>query len=96
MSLETWIAFLIASAAMLAIPGPTILLVIGQSLGAGRGRALPLVAGVALGDLTAMTLSLAGRLSGAVARPTVRRGVNRLGGGVLIGAGLATAAMRRA
>nr|WP_221244482.1 LysE family translocator [Neoroseomonas alkaliterrae] len=45
---------------MLAIPGPTILLVIGQSLGAGRRAALPLVAGVALGDLTAMTLSLAG------------------------------------
>jgi threonine/homoserine/homoserine lactone efflux protein len=203
MSLETWIAFLLASAAMLAIPGPTILLVIGQSLGAGRGRALPLVAGVALGDLTAMTLSLAGlgallatsataftvlkwagaayliwlgvklwrapveaaaappltarrafrdayvvtalnpksiaffvafvpqfvtpgapflpqavilvasfvtlaalnalayallagRLSGAVARPAVRRGFNRVGGGMLIGAGVATAAMRRA
>jgi threonine/homoserine/homoserine lactone efflux protein len=203
MSLETWIAFLIASAAMLAIPGPTILLVIGQSLGAGRGRALPLVAGVALGDLTAMSLSLAGlgallaasataftalkwagaaylvwlgvrlwrapveaaaappltarrafrdayvvtalnpksiaffvafapqfvspaapflpqaallvasfvalaalnalayallagRLSGAVARAAVRRGFNRVGGGMLIGAGIATAAMRRA
>jgi threonine/homoserine/homoserine lactone efflux protein len=60
MTIETWLAFLLASAALLAIPGPTILLVIGQSLGAGRGRALPLVAGVALGDLTAITLSLAG------------------------------------
>lgn len=60
MTLETWIAFALAAAAMLAIPGPTILLVIGQSLGAGRRNALPLVAGVALGDLTAMTLSLAG------------------------------------
>lgn len=60
MALETWLAFLLASAVLLAIPGPTILLVIGQSLGAGRGRALPLVTGVALGDLTAITLSLAG------------------------------------
>ncbi|WP_207537460.1 LysE family translocator [Sabulicella rubraurantiaca] len=60
MSLETWLAFLAATAIMLAIPGPTILLVIGQSLGAGRRHALPLVAGVALGDLCAMTLSLAG------------------------------------
>ena len=59
-ALETWLAFLAATAVMLAIPGPTILLVIGQSLGAGRRAALPLVAGVALGDLTAMTLSLAG------------------------------------
>jgi threonine/homoserine/homoserine lactone efflux protein len=203
MALETWLAFLLASAALLAIPGPTILLVIGQSLGAGRGRALPLVAGVALGDLTAMMLSLAGlgallaasslaftilkwggaayllwlgvklwrapvpeaappplsarrafrdayvvtalnpksiaffvafvpqfldgrhpflsqaailvmsfvtlaacnallyallagRLSGLVTRRSVRRGFNRLGGAMLIGAGIATAAMRRA
>lgn len=60
MALETWLAFLAASIVMLLIPGPTILLVIGQSLGGGRRAALPLVAGVALGDLTAMTLSLAG------------------------------------
>lgn len=203
MTLETWLAFLLASVAMLAIPGPTIMLVVGQALGQGRGRALPLVAGVALGDLTAITLSLAGlgallaasslgftvlkwvgaayllwlgirmwrapvtegappalparrafrdayvvtalnpksiaffvafvpqfitpaapflpqaavlvasfvtlaaanallyallagRLSGAVARPAVRRAFNRLGGAMLMGAGAATAAMRRA
>lgn len=189
---------------MLVIPGPTILLVIGQSLGVGRRGAWPLVAGVAAGDLVAMSLSLAGlgallaasataftvmkllgaaylvwlgvklwrapvavaaeapprpawaaareafvvtalnpksiaffvafvpqfidpardfatqamvlvptfvamaalnaalyallatRLSGAVRRPTVRRALNRTGGTMLIGAGLATAAMRRA
>jgi threonine/homoserine/homoserine lactone efflux protein len=60
MTVETWFAFVAATVVMLAIPGPTILLVIGQSLGAGRRAALPLVAGVALGDLTAMALSLAG------------------------------------
>lgn len=60
MSLETWLAFAAAATAMLLIPGPTILLVVGQSLGGGRRNALPLVAGVAAGDLTAMTLSLAG------------------------------------
>ncbi len=60
MTLETYLAFVAATLVMLAIPGPTILLVIGQSLGAGRRNALPLVAGVALGDLTAITLSLAG------------------------------------
>lgn len=201
MPIETWIAFLAAASVMLLIPGPTILLVIGQSLGGGRRAALPLVAGVALGDLVAMTLSLAGlgallaasamlfsvlkwagaaylvylgvklwrapvgeaaplpgraawkqaflvtalnpksiaffvafvpqfvdpawpflpqaailvasfvtlaalnaalyallagRLSGAVRRPAVRRALNRTGGGMLIGAGLATAALRRA
>jgi threonine/homoserine/homoserine lactone efflux protein len=202
MALETWLAFVAATAVMLAIPGPTILLVVGQSLGGGSRAALPLVAGVALGDLTAMTLSLAGlgallaasatlfavlkfagaaylvwlgirmwrapvgaaaaaalgprrafreayvvtalnpksiaffvafvplfidpsrgfapqavvlvatfvtlaalnaglyamlasRLSGAVGRPAVRRAFNRAGGTLLVGAGLATAAMRR-
>lgn len=202
MTLETWIAFLATAAVMLAIPGPTILLVIGQSLGGGRQAALPLVLGVAAGDLVAMSLSLAGlgallatsatlftvlkwagaaylvwlgvrlwrapvtgaslplgagqawrqaflvtalnpksiaffiafvpqfldparpflpqaailvasfvllgtlnallyalaagRLSGAVQRPAVRRVLNRTGGGMLVGAGLATAALRRA
>lgn len=202
MGLETWTAFVLASVVLLAIPGPTILLVIGQSLGARRRTAPALIAGVALGDLTAMTLSLAGlgavlaasataftllkwagaaylvwlgiglwrapvgeaappplpprralrdawlvtalnpksiaffvafvpqfiapgapflpqaailvatfvglaalnagvyallaaRLSGAVTRPAVRRGFNRVGGAMLVGAGLATAAMRR-
>jgi threonine/homoserine/homoserine lactone efflux protein len=202
MGLENWAAFLAASIALLLIPGPTILLVIGQSLGGGARNALPLVAGVALGDLTAMSLSLAGlgallatsaalftalkwagatylvwlgvqlwrapveaavpvprparramrdayvvtalnpksiaffvafvpqfldssrpylpqaaivvasfvmlaalnalgyallagRLSGAVAQPAVRRGCNRLGGGMLVGAGLVTATLRR-
>jgi threonine/homoserine/homoserine lactone efflux protein len=60
MDLATWLAFVAAAMAMLLIPGPTILLVIGQSLGGGARNAAPLVAGVALGDLTAMTLSLAG------------------------------------
>ena len=55
-----WLAFVAAAITMLVIPGPTIMLVIGQSLGGGARNALPLVAGVALGDLTAMTLSLAG------------------------------------
>ena len=38
---------------------------------------------------------LAGRLAGAVRRPSVRRLANRAGGTMLIGAGVATAAMRR-
>jgi threonine/homoserine/homoserine lactone efflux protein len=60
MSIETWLAFVAASAVMLAIPGPTILLVISYSLGHGRRTALATVTGVTLGDFTAMTASLAG------------------------------------
>ncbi|WP_376096615.1 LysE family translocator [Roseomonas sp. CCTCC AB2023176] len=55
-----WLAFVAAAATMLVIPGPTILLVLGQSLGGGRRSTLPLVAGVAAGDFVAMSLSLAG------------------------------------
>lgn len=60
MSIEHWLAFAAASAVMLAIPGPTILLVISYALGYGRKTALATVPGVALGDLTAMTASILG------------------------------------
>lgn len=60
MSIETWLAFAAASCIMLAIPGPTILLVISYALGHGRKTALATVTGVTLGDFTAMTASLMG------------------------------------
>src|SRR5258707_12041210 len=60
MSLETWFAFVLAASVLLAIPGPTVTLVIGYALGEGRRAAWATVAGVALGDFTAMTLSLLG------------------------------------
>src|SRR5690349_22078864 len=60
MSLETWLAFTAAASILLVIPGPTILLVISYALGQGLRTALPVAAGVALGDFTAMTLSMLG------------------------------------
>lgn len=60
MSVEHWFAFVAASAILLAIPGPTILLVISYALGHGRKVAGASVAGVALGDFTAMTASMLG------------------------------------
>ncbi|MCX5497822.1 LysE family translocator [Kaistia dalseonensis] len=60
MSFEHWLAFAAASAVMLAIPGPTVLLVISYALGHGRKSAGATVAGVALGDFTAMTASMLG------------------------------------
>jgi threonine/homoserine/homoserine lactone efflux protein len=56
----TWIAFAFASLILLVIPGPTVLLVVSYALTQGKRVALAMAAGVALGDLTAMTLSLAG------------------------------------
>jgi len=60
MPLETWAAFAAASAVLLIIPGPTILLVVSYALGQGWRTALPMAIGVALGDFTAMTLSMLG------------------------------------
>jgi threonine/homoserine/homoserine lactone efflux protein len=60
MALDHWLAFVAASAVLLAIPGPTVLLVISYALGHGRRSATSTVAGVALGDFTAMTASMLG------------------------------------
>ena len=60
MSLEIWIAFVLAAEIILVIPGPTIILVVSQAIAHGRRSVIPLVAGVLGGDFTAMTLSLLG------------------------------------
>lgn len=60
MSVETWLAFAAASAVLLVIPGPTILTVISYAVAHGRRANGPLVAAVALGDSTALALSLLG------------------------------------
>lgn len=60
MPLELWIAFALASAALLAIPGPTVMLVVSYALGRGRATGWASVPGVTLGDFTAMTASLLG------------------------------------
>lgn len=60
MSFQTWLAFVTASSILLMIPGPTILLVVSYALGQGWRSAFPMSVGVALGDFTAMTLSMLG------------------------------------
>ena len=60
MTIETWLAFAAATTILLVIPGPTILLVVSYALGQGMRTALPVAVGVALGDFTAMTLSILG------------------------------------
>lgn len=60
MSFDLWLTFVAASVVLLIIPGPTILLVLSYALSQGRRVALATAAGVALGDLIAMTTSLLG------------------------------------
>jgi threonine/homoserine/homoserine lactone efflux protein len=59
-SLQLWTAFVLASAIVLVIPGPTILTVISYSVARGGRAKAPLVAAVALGDSTALAVSLFG------------------------------------
>jgi threonine/homoserine/homoserine lactone efflux protein len=60
MHVELWLAFVATSALILVIPGPTVLTVISYSMANGRRAGLPIVAGVALGDSTALVVSLLG------------------------------------
>jgi threonine/homoserine/homoserine lactone efflux protein len=60
MPFDLWLAFALASTALLLIPGPTVLLVLAYALSQGRRVALASAAGVAVGDLIAMTASLVG------------------------------------
>lgn len=60
MSIEVWLAFVLASVVLLIIPGPTILTVISYSMSQGYKAKVPLILAVALGDSTALALSLLG------------------------------------
>ena len=60
MDFTLWLTFVAASGALLLIPGPTVLLVLSYALSRGRSVAVASAAGVAAGDLLAMSASLAG------------------------------------
>ena len=84
MSLEIWLAFTAATLVLLVIPGPTILLVVSYALGQGWRTALPMAIGVALGDFTAMTLSLFGVGALMMASATVFTAVKWAGAAYLV------------
>ncbi|MEM7519878.1 MAG: LysE family translocator [Pseudomonadota bacterium] len=60
MPFDTWLAFALASTALLIAPGPTLLMVLSYALTQGRRVALACAAGVAFGDLIAMSISVIG------------------------------------
>lgn len=95
MTLQTWLAFIGASVIILLIPGPTILLVIGDSL-ANRGRsAWSTVAGVAAGDTTAMAVSLAGAGALLAASAAAFTALKLIGGSYLVYLGIKSIASAR-
>lgn len=88
MSIEHWLAFATASAILLAIPGPTVLLVISYALGHGRKMAFATVAGVALGDFTAMTASMLGLGALLATSATIFTVLKWVGAGYLVYLGI--------
>jgi threonine/homoserine/homoserine lactone efflux protein len=90
MSFSVWLAFAAGSFVMGVIPGPGVTAIVGYALGSGRRTALASVAGIALGNAIAMTLSLMG--AGALlAASALAFGALKVGGALyLIGLGLFT------
>jgi threonine/homoserine/homoserine lactone efflux protein len=88
MSLDHWLAFAAASAVLLAIPGPTVLLVISYALSHGRKPAAAIVAGVALGDLTAMTASMLGLGAVLATSAAIFTALRWIGGAYLVYLGI--------
>ncbi len=88
MPLDHWIAFVGASAVLLAIPGPTVLLVVSYALGHDRKPVAAIVAGVALGDLTAMTASMLGLGAVLATSAMMFTGLRFLGGAYLVYLGI--------
>ncbi|HEY4372323.1 MAG TPA: LysE family translocator [Burkholderiales bacterium] len=86
MPLHLWLAFVLASAILLVIPGPTVLALIGYSIGGVPPRVrerAAMVAGVALGDCTALVASVAG-LGGLLAASAFWFTVVKWGGGLYL------------
>jgi len=59
-SFQLWLAFAAAAAIVIAIPGPTTLMVTGHAMSSGTRVALASLLGVALGDFTAIACSVLG------------------------------------
>lgn len=88
MDLQIWLAFVAASTVLLLIPGPTVLLVLSYALSQGKRVALATLAGVVLGDLIAMTASLAGLGVLVLASATLFTVVKWVGAGYLMYLGI--------
>ncbi len=88
MSVEIWLAYVAASAIILVVPGPTILTVISYSIAHGRRATPAVVPGVALGDSTAVTVSLVGLGAVLAASATAFTVVKLAGGAYLLYLGI--------
>jgi threonine/homoserine/homoserine lactone efflux protein len=83
MDIDMWLAFTAAAAILLIIPGPTILTVISYSVSHGYKAKIPLIIAVALGDSTALAVSLLG-LGALLAESTFWFQIVKWAGGIYL------------
>jgi len=89
-SIDSIIAFAIASLALLVIPGPAVLYVINRSISDGRSTALAAVAGLEIGNFMHVVAATLG-LSAVIAASATAFGVVKwIGAGYLIYTGIRT------
>ncbi len=92
MSLHLWAGFALASLVMGLIPGPGVMTIVGHAIGSGRRTALASVAGMAVGNMAAMSLSLAGAGALLAASATAFSALKWGGALYLVALGAATVA----
>lgn len=84
MTWELWAAFVAATVVLLAVPGPTVALVVSYAVAGGRRSAWATIPGVTLGDTIALTVSLAGAGAVLAASATLFTVLKLAGAGYLI------------
>lgn len=90
-----WLAFALASLLMAVVPGPGVASIVGFAVSSGRPTALASVAGMAVGNFTAMSLSLAGLGAILAASATAFTVLKFAGAAYLIVLGILTFAKAR-
>ena len=88
MTFELYSAYVAATLIVLAIPGPTIMLVVSYAITQGRRSAISSVLGVGLGDATAATVSLMGLGAILAASATAFTALKWIGAGYLVWLGI--------
>ena len=90
MTLHNWLAFAMASLVIGLVPGPGVLSIVGYAIHSGRYTALASVAGMAVGNTIAMSLSLAGVGTLLAASATAFLVLKWIGALYLVGLGVVT------
>lgn len=88
MSLDLYLAYVLASTLLVILPGPTVMLVVANALTRGRPAAMQSVIGVGLGDVTAMVVSFAGLGAVLAASATLFTALKFVGAAYLIWLGI--------